>query len=86
MWRNIICCLLKIGYASIVTYAVGRWAVNYAYLERGYEAVGGEILILPLVWWAAYRLIHHLFNVLEAGKYAGGNKRKKIRSGKDARQ
>ncbi len=78
MWRYIVRCLFEFGYASAVTYAIGKWSISYAYLERGYEAVGGEVLILPAVWWVAYKLVHHFCNILEAEKHA--EKRKKIRS------
>ncbi len=79
MWRYIIRCLLEVGYASIVTYVIGKLSVKYAYLERGYEAIGGEILILPMVWWVAYKLIHYVFNILEKEKHAGNKKGKKWR-------
>lgn len=37
MWRYIIRYLLEIGYASAITYMIGKWSISYAYLERGYE-------------------------------------------------
>lgn len=35
------------------------WGKRAAYIERGYEAVGGEYLLLlfPFFWWAAERVI-----------------------------
>ena len=41
-------------YVMAVTYMAGKWAIRYAYLERGYDAVGGEYLFIPMVAWAEY--------------------------------
>lgn len=57
-------------YALAVTYMVGKWAIRYAYLERGYDAVGGEYLFILMVAWAAYRLINVFLKVLEDEMYA----------------
>lgn len=40
--EKIIRNLVAIVYTLAVTFAVGKWAIYAAYLERGYEAVGGE--------------------------------------------
>ncbi len=57
-------------YVVAVTYMAGKWAIRYAYLERGYDAIGGEYLFIPMVAWAAYKLINIFLNVLEDEKYA----------------
>lgn len=51
-------------YVLAVTYMVGKWAVYYAYLKRGYDAVGGEYFFIPMVALAAYKLINIFFDVL----------------------
>ena len=38
-------------YTLAVTLSVGKWVICMAYLERGYEAVGGEYLLIPIVYW-----------------------------------
>lgn len=38
--RRIVRELLEAVYALAVTYAIGKWAIQAAYLKRGYEAVG----------------------------------------------
>lgn len=43
----------------------GKWAIRYAYLEREYHAIGGEYLFIPMVAWAAYKIINIFFDVLE---------------------
>lgn len=35
------------------------------YIERGYEAVGGEYLLIPVVYWGAWKAINYLFDSLE---------------------
>ena len=41
--------------ATVMTLAVAiltaNWATTLAFNERGYEAIGGEIMIIPLVAW-----------------------------------
>lgn len=44
-----------------VTYAVGTWARRYAYMERGYNAIGGEYLFIPLVAWGVYKVANMFF-------------------------
>lgn len=58
--------LAELGLTLAVTYTVGKWAFHAAYLERGYEAAGGEYLLVLLVCVAAYKVIHYIFDVLEA--------------------
>ena len=33
--------LIAVIWTLLVTYAIGKWAFHLAYIERGYEAVGG---------------------------------------------
>lgn len=44
--EKIVTVALKLFYSSTVSYFVGRWAIKTAYMERGYEAVGGEYLLI----------------------------------------
>lgn len=66
-------------YVLAVTYMAGRWAIHYAYMERGYDAIGGEYLFISIVAWTAYKLINIFLNVLEDERYA------ETRSGRSAR-
>jgi len=56
--------LVEAGIALVVTYVAGKWAVQYAYIERGYEAVGGEYIFILAVYWAAYRFIRFVFSIV----------------------
>ena len=57
-------------YVLAVTGMAGRWAIRYAYLERGYDAIGGEYLFIPMVAWASHKLIRIFLDVLEDERYA----------------
>ena len=57
-------------YVLAVTYMAGKWAIRHAYPERGYDAIGGEYLFIPMVAWVAYKLINIFLNVLEDEMYA----------------
>lgn len=57
--------LIAVIWTLLVTYAIGKWAFHLAYIERGYEAVGGEYLLLPVVYWGAWKAINYLFDSLE---------------------
>lgn len=65
MKRWIIRNFLEAVYTLAITIAVGKWAINYAYLERGGRAIGGEYLLVLITCWVAYKAIHHLFEILE---------------------
>lgn len=73
MRRKIIRDLLCSGYALAVTVMIGKWAFHTAYLERGYESVGGEYLLIPMVFFIAYKAFEFFINTLEEEVY-GSNK------------
>lgn len=53
------------GYLDAACHAIGKWAFHLAYIERGYKAVGGEYLLIPVVYWGAWKAINYLFDSLE---------------------
>ena len=65
-------------YALAVMIAIGKWAIRMAYLERGYEAIGGEYCLMIMAYWVAWKIIHYLFDALEDLDYE--RKRKEKRS------
>lgn len=70
--RQIVKDLIVIVYTLSVTYMAGKWAIEYAYMERGYEAFGGEYLFIPMVAWLSYKVINTFLDLLEAKKNADG--------------
>ena len=52
-------------YALVVMIAIGKWTIYMAYLERGYEAIGGEYCLMIMAYWVAWKTIHYLFDALE---------------------
>jgi hypothetical protein len=83
-WK-IIRDLVILIYTLGITFMVGEWAIDFAYLERGYRAVGGEYLLIPMVAWVAYKVINIFFDVLEETIYAEHRSCKKVRSRRIAR-
>lgn len=75
--------LIAIMWTLLVTYAIGKWSFHLAYTERGYEAVGGEYLLIPAVYWGAWKAINYLFDSMEELEYE--RHRRKKRSGRTAR-
>ena len=75
--------LIAIMWTLLVTYAIGKWSFHLAYIERGYEAVGGEYLLIPAVYWGAWKAINYLFDSMEELEYE--LHRRKKRSGRTAR-
>ena len=61
--------LIAIVWTLLVTYAIGKWSFHLAYIERGYEAVGGEYLLIPAVYWGAWKAINYLFDSMEELEY-----------------
>lgn len=57
--------IIQTGTALMVTLAAGKWAFAYAYAERGYHSVGGEILVPVLAYLFTYYSVGILLNILE---------------------
>ena len=75
--------LIAIVWTLLVTYAIGKWSFHLAYIERVYEAVGGEYLLIPAVYWGAWKAINYLFDSMEELEYE--RQRRKKRSRRTAR-
>lgn len=71
--------LIAIVWTLIVTYAIGKWSFYLAYIERGYEAVGGEYLLIPAVYWGAWKAINYLFDSMEELEYERHRRKKRSR-------
>lgn len=76
--------LAAAAYTLAITFAIGRWASCMAFLERGYEAAGGEYLIMPVVCVAAWKAINYLFDTMEGLKHERKCKEDHARYGKRA--
>lgn len=67
--------------ALTVTVMVGKWAIYYAYLKRGYKAVGGEYLLILVTYLMVHKGIHYFLNGRKkhAGRYKKRRSRKVVR-------
>lgn len=75
--------LIAIIWTLLVTYAIEKWSFHLAYIERGYKAVGGEYLLVLMVYLGAWKAINYLFDSLE--ELERERRRKKNRSRRTAR-
>lgn len=75
--------LIAIIWTLLVTYAIEKWSFHFAYIERGYKAVGGEYLLVLMVYFGAWKAINYLFDSLE--ELERERRRKKNRSRRTAR-
>lgn len=53
------------AYVLAVTFMAGKWAICSAYRMRGYFAIGGEYLFIPMVALVSYVVIKVFLNALE---------------------
>lgn len=49
--------IFRIFISLVITLPFGIWAINDAYLERGYLAYGGEYLFIIVVFLAVYNIL-----------------------------
>lgn len=49
--------MLRLLGAATVTYLFMLWMIEQAFLERGYVAYGGELLLIPVVFYFMYKLM-----------------------------
>lgn len=78
--RRIVRELLETVYALAITCAIGKWAIHAAYLERGYEAVGGEYCLILMTYWVAWKAISYFFDALEDLRYERFRKKRRSRT------
>lgn len=44
----------QVAYGLLVMALIGKWGIESAYMERGYEAMGGEMFLFPISFWIAF--------------------------------
>lgn len=73
-----------IAYVTLITYMAGKWAICTAYIERGYDAVGGEYLFIPMVAWVDYKAISIFIDLMENRNHqkVGGGETAEMRDNK----
>lgn len=48
--------LVKVAVAIAIAVIMQVGANKVAYMDRGYDAMGGEIMVFPLALWTEYRV------------------------------
>lgn len=65
-----------------VTVAAGKWAFAYAYAERGYHAIGGELLVPVLAYLFTYYAVGIVLNIWEEKRRKNRKRQRTISTGK----
>ena len=60
-FEKVIEVALELFFSYSVTFFVGKWAIELAYQERGYEAVGGEYFLIMMTYMFSFWLIRKFF-------------------------
>lgn len=68
--------------ALAVTVASGKWAFAYAYAERGYHAIGGELLVPVLAYLFTYYVVGIVLNIWEEKRRKNRKRQRTISAGK----
>lgn len=61
--------------ALLITFSSGRWIIRYAYIERGYHAIGGEYFLIILIAFVSHKGIHIIFCFWRRSNARSGKKR-----------
>ena len=61
--------LISVLWTLMVTFSIGKCAIHFAYIERGYDAAGGEYLVIIIVCMAAWKTINYFLDTLEELKH-----------------
>ena len=57
--------MIAVIYAAAFATMAESWGICYAYIERGYKAVGGEYFFFPIVFVRVYKALSFMFRALE---------------------
>ncbi len=68
MPEKIVLLMIKVFFSYSIAYFVSPWAVWIAYRERGYEAYGGEYILIFVAFIGAYYAISIFFKYFRREK------------------
>ena len=60
--KKIIAAAVALPYSIFITYITGKWMIESVAKVRGYDAIGGEYIVVVLIFMASFRLV---WSVLE---------------------
>ena len=66
----------RICISLFITVLAAQYLIATAYAERGYKAVGGEYMMIPTVFFAAYKIIGLVMKFISAKAVKAWKKRK----------
>lgn len=76
IFAEVYASVTKICISLFITALVARQLIDVAYAERGYEAVGGEYIAIPVVFFGIYKVIGFIKRFLSVKVVKAWKKRK----------
>ncbi len=64
VFKNIIATAVALSYSTFFTYVIGQWGIESAAKCRGYDAIGGEYILIFAVFITSFWL---LWKILSGG-------------------
>lgn len=61
--EKVMAAAVKLSYSMAITFSVGQWAVRSAAEARGYDAVGGEYILIAAVFLGSFVLVSKLLGI-----------------------
>mgnify|MGYP007033168932 CR=1 FL=1 len=55
--KKIIAAAVALPYSIFITYITGKWMIESVAKVRGYDAIGGEYIVVVLIFMASFRLV-----------------------------
>ena len=55
--KKIMAAAVALPYSIFITYIAGKWMIESAEKFRGYDAIGGEYIVIILIFVACFRLV-----------------------------
>lgn len=62
-FRKALILVFKLLVSTAITFPYAIWAVEYAYIERGYKAYGGEFLFIAMVFYLVCWVVGALLKI-----------------------
>lgn len=56
-FRKAFLVVLRLALSALLTFPYAVWSIEYAFLQRGYKAYGGEYLFIPFVFYVIFLIL-----------------------------
>lgn len=66
-FKKAILVVLKLALSALLTFPYAVWSIEYAFLQRGYKAYGGEYLFIPFVFYVTFLILGGFIKLANRG-------------------